>query len=214
MKRRIEIGPWGGHGGSAWDDGSYDGIREISLVYGRCIDSIKVVYDKNGRPFTAEKHGGNGGDKTGEVTKPYFSSHLLVFLVPAFTFYLVHSTFINQKPKFQVKLQFPEEYITSIRGYYGPQRGSLVIRSLTFTSNQRTYGPFGLEEGTPFSLPMEGGKIVGFKGRNGWYVDSIGCYIARIQTPNAYQKVQKTLKKLTSTVAGDQNRHRSSKAGA
>ncbi|XP_019198333.1 PREDICTED: jacalin-related lectin 19-like [Ipomoea nil] len=179
VKRRIEIGPWGGHGGSAWDDGSHDGIREISLVYGRCIDSIRVVYDRNGRPFTAEKQGGNGGDKTGEV-----------------------------------KLQFPEEYLTSISGYYGPQRGSLVIRSLTFKSNQRTFGPFGLEEGTPFSLPMEGGKIVGFKGRSGWYVDSIGCYIARIQTPNAYQKVQKTLKKLTSTVAGDQNRHKSSKAAA
>nr|GMD30462.1 Glycosyl transferase, family 14 [Ipomoea batatas] len=179
VKRRIEIGPWGGHGGSSWDDGSHDGIREISLVYGRCIDSIRAVYDRNGRPFSAEKHGGNGGDKTGEV-----------------------------------KLQFPEEYLTSISGYYGPQRGSLVVRSLTFKSNQRTFGPFGLEEGTPFSLPMEGGKIVGFKGRGGWYVDSIGCYIARIQTPNAYQKVQKTLKKLTSTVAGDPNRHRSSKAAA
>nr|GMD49929.1 Jacalin-related lectin 19 [Ipomoea batatas]GMD51945.1 Jacalin-related lectin 19 [Ipomoea batatas]GMD58828.1 Jacalin-related lectin 19 [Ipomoea batatas] len=46
---------------------SHDGIREISLVYGRCIDSIRAVYDRNGSPFTAEKHGGNGGDKTGEV---------------------------------------------------------------------------------------------------------------------------------------------------
>ncbi|XP_019198713.1 PREDICTED: jacalin-related lectin 19-like isoform X3 [Ipomoea nil] len=179
VKKRIEIGPWGVHGGGSSecrDDGSIDGIREISLVYGRCIDSIKVVYNKNGRPFIAEKkHGGNGGDKTGEV-----------------------------------KLQFPEEYLTSISGYYGPERGSLVIRSLTFKSNlQRTFGPFGLEEGTPFSVPVEGGKIGGLKGRNGWYIDSIGCYIACIQTPNAAaanQKGKKTRKKRTTTVVGHQNK--------
>nr|GMD38729.1 protein IQ-DOMAIN 31-like [Ipomoea batatas] len=176
VKKRIEIGPWGVHEGSDLDDGSIDGIREISLVYGRCIDSIKVVYNKNGRPFTAEKkHGGNGGDKTGEV-----------------------------------KLQFPEEYLTSISGYYGPQSGSLVIRSLTFKSNlQRTFGPFGLEEGTPFSVPVEGGKIGGLKGRNGWYVDSIGCYIACTQTPKAAannQKGKKTRKKRATTVVGLDNR--------
>lgn len=61
------VGPWGGNGGSNWDDGSFNGVREIKLMYGRCIDSIRVVYDRNGRPVAAEKRGGGGGTKTAEV---------------------------------------------------------------------------------------------------------------------------------------------------
>ncbi|MBA0779343.1 hypothetical protein Gotri_003602, partial [Gossypium trilobum] len=47
----VVVGPWGGNGGTAWDDGIYNGVREITLVYDRCIDSISVVYDKNGKPI-------------------------------------------------------------------------------------------------------------------------------------------------------------------
>lgn len=61
------MGPWGGYGGTDWDDGSYNGVREITLMYGRCIDSIRIVYEKNGKPVSAEKHGGEGGSKTDEV---------------------------------------------------------------------------------------------------------------------------------------------------
>ena len=64
----IVVGPWGGNGGSYWDDGSYNGVREISLAYGRCIDSICVGYDQNGKPVAAEKHGGVGGNRTTEVS--------------------------------------------------------------------------------------------------------------------------------------------------
>lgn len=42
-------------------------MREITLVYGHCIDSITVVYDRNGKPVKAETHGGRGGDHTAEV---------------------------------------------------------------------------------------------------------------------------------------------------
>lgn len=62
------MGSWGGNGGKSWDDGNFTGVREITLVYDRCIDSIRVVYDKNGKPFTAEKHGGVGGKRTAEVS--------------------------------------------------------------------------------------------------------------------------------------------------
>lgn len=61
------VGPWGGTGGISWDDGSYNGVREIRLVYDWCIDSIHVVYDKKGKPVSVEKHGGGGGNKTAEV---------------------------------------------------------------------------------------------------------------------------------------------------
>ena len=62
------MGPWGGNGGNSWDDGTFTGVREIKLVYGHCIDSIQVVYDRNGKPLTAKKHGGVGGNKTAEVS--------------------------------------------------------------------------------------------------------------------------------------------------
>ncbi|KAL0429885.1 UNVERIFIED_CONTAM: Jacalin-related lectin 19 [Sesamum radiatum] len=145
-KKAIVVGPWGGHGGTAWDDGSYSGVRQITLVYARCIDSIRVVYDKNGTPVLGEKHGGVGGNTTA-----------------------------------QIKLQFPEEFLTTVTGHCSPvvYGGSPVIRSLTFKSNRRTFGPFGVEEGVPFSFPMEGGQIVGFKGRAGWYLDAIGFHITR-----------------------------------
>lgn len=66
-KKTIEVGPWGGNGGADWDDGIYNGVREITLVYGHCIDSISVVYDRNGKPVKAETHGGRGGNQTAEV---------------------------------------------------------------------------------------------------------------------------------------------------
>lgn len=167
MKKIVEIGPWGGRGGRAWDDGSHDGIREIFVVHGDCIDSITVVYDKHGTPFTAPKHGGVGGVKTA-----------------------------------QVQLQFPEEYLSYVSGYYGEHNGSLVIRSLTFKTNRgTTYGAFGVEEGTPFSLPVAGGMIVGFKGRSGWYVDSIGCHVARLSSSTSANCAFKgKLKKFFTTV--------------
>lgn len=148
------VGPWGGNGGNNWDDGSNKGVREIIVIYGDCIDSIRVVYVKNGKPASSEKHGGGGGSKTAEI-----------------------------------KLQFPDEYLTGVSGYYSPmwRGGSPVIRSLMFRSNRRTFGPFGVEGGTPFSLPMEGGQIVGFKGKCGSYVDAIGFHIAKVKPTKVVQ---------------------------
>ena len=85
-------------------------------------------------------------------------------------------------------------------GHYCPVvfGGSPVIRSLTLKSNRRKFGPYGVEEGTPFSFSTDGGLIVGFKGRSGWYLDSLGFRLSRVQTTNLYQKVQQKLKKLVS----------------
>ncbi|XP_074573439.1 agglutinin-like [Curcuma longa] len=69
-----------------------------------------------------------------------------------------------------------DEYLTSIRGHYGYLRDSLVVKSLTFTSNKATYGPYGEENGSPFTLNAQGGKIVGFFARSGQYLDAIGIY--------------------------------------
>lgn len=56
-------------------------------------------------------------------------------------------------------------------------------------SNKRTYGPFGTEEGIYFSLPVIGGKIVGFHGRGGWYVDAIGIHLEPLHKQNSQKFV-------------------------
>jgi hypothetical protein len=85
-----------------------------------------------------------------------------------------------------VKLDYPDEFLTSIHGYYGSlnQWGHNLVRSLSFESNKKTYGPFGVEQGTYFSVPMTGAKIVGFHGRCGWYLDAIGIYMKSLKQPN------------------------------
>ncbi|KAK1434184.1 hypothetical protein QVD17_11103 [Tagetes erecta] len=154
MDHTILLGPWGGNGGDEWNDGVHTGVREITLVYGWCIDSIQITYDNNGRPFLAKKHGGVGGSK---------------------------ST--------QIKLQFPDEILVSVSGHYCPvvYGGSSVIRSLTFKTNKRTIGPFGIEEGTPFNFLTNGGHIVGLFGRGGWFLDSLGFCLSSAK-PNLFQR--------------------------
>ncbi|KAJ0755598.1 putative jacalin-like lectin domain-containing protein [Helianthus annuus] len=156
MDGSILLGPWGGKGGYEWDDGVHTGVREITLVYGSCIDSIRVTYDNYGKPFLAAKHGGIGGSKSA-----------------------------------QIKLQFPEEILVSVSGHYWPvvYGGSPVIRSLTFKSNKRTFGPFGVEEGTPFNFFTNGGHIVGFNGRSGWFLDSLGFCLSSTKQ-NLFQRFQ------------------------
>ncbi|KAF5204060.1 Jacalin-related lectin [Thalictrum thalictroides] len=162
-RKTITVGPSGGTGGSNWDDGSYTGIRSITLVYDRCIDSIRVEYDKKGKPVLAEKHGGTGGSQTTTI-----------------------------------RLKYPEELLTTVSGHYCPvvNGGSAVIRSLTFKTNRRSFGPFGVQEGTPFSFPMDGDVIVGFKGRSGWYLDAIGFRLACVHTTTLSERLQLKLQQL------------------
>ncbi|CAN6441527.1 unnamed protein product [Victoria cruziana] len=152
-RKLIKIDAHGGYGGNFWDDGAFTGIREITLTYDHCIDSIRVEYDLNGKPALAEKHGGAGGQYTAHV-----------------------------------KLQYPDEVLTKVSGYLNPvvRGGTPVVRSLTFKSNKRSWGPYGIEQGTPFSFSMDGGAIVGFHGRSGWYLDSIGFRLAPLHNRGGF----------------------------
>lgn len=87
-------------------------------------------------------------------------------------------------------------------GHYCPvvYGGTLVIRSLTFKSNRRTFGPYGIEEGTPFTFSIDGGQVVGFKGRCDWYLDSIAFILSDTLPPKSlFQRVHKGLYRLGST---------------
>lgn len=93
--------------------------------------------------------------------------------------------------------------MTSVTGHYCPlvYGGTPVIRSITFHSNITTYGPYGIQEGIPFSFIVDGGLIVGFKGRSGWYLDSIGFRVTRSNARNIFELVHKKLKELAVATA-------------
>ncbi|KAA8544823.1 hypothetical protein F0562_019586 [Nyssa sinensis] len=53
----ISIGPFGGSGGIACDDGVYTTIRKLSIFSGSVIDAIKIEYDKNGHSKWSDTDG-------------------------------------------------------------------------------------------------------------------------------------------------------------
>lgn len=57
--------------------------------------------------------------------------------------------------------------------------GPTVIKSLTFHTTKTVHGPFGDEYGTFFSSCLTEGRVVGFHGREGWYIDGIGVHILK-----------------------------------
>ncbi|XP_047981668.1 jacalin-related lectin 3 [Salvia hispanica] len=83
----------------------------------------------------------------------------------------------------KIRLDYPDEYLTSAHGYFGHlhERGPVFVRALSLESNKRRYGPFGVEQGTYFSFPKIQGRIVGFLGKSGWFLDAIGAYIEPFQ---------------------------------
>ncbi|KAK9923084.1 hypothetical protein M0R45_031518 [Rubus argutus] len=155
--------------GRPWDDGINDGVREITLVYGKCIDSICVAYDQDGQLVKTGKHGGLGGS---HLHKPY----------PIRTV--------------KIKLEYPDEFLIGVSGCSCsvPRMAPEVLRLLKFESNKRSFGPFGVEEGMPFNFRVKDGEqIVGFKGRNGWYLDGIGFHISRAPRRKLSRNVQESL---------------------
>ncbi|KAG6526819.1 hypothetical protein ZIOFF_016820 [Zingiber officinale] len=78
---------------------------------------------------------------------------------------------------FQIDLK-EGEYLSCMRGYIILNyQGLPCISQIIFETNLGKYGPYGRGSGTPFALPVLEGKIVGFFGRAGDYITSIGCYI-------------------------------------
>jgi hypothetical protein len=64
-----------------------------------------------------------------------------------------------------------------VKGHIDDCKGGFRLRSLTLVSDQRTFGPYGTEAGTPFELPAAGGRIIGFHGRSGIFLDALGTYV-------------------------------------
>ncbi|XP_022137459.1 jacalin-related lectin 3-like [Momordica charantia] len=144
--QNFSLAPFGGRGGSPWEY-VFQSIRRLVINHGLWIHSIQMQYEnKDGELVWSKKHGSRD----------------------------------NGSSKSEVVLEFPDEYFVTIHGYYGDVHNfgdaATVIRSLTLETDRRTYGPFGVEDGTKFSFPIMETKIVGFHGRSGWYLDAIGLY--------------------------------------
>ena len=79
---------------------------------------------------------------------------------------------------------YPFELLTHISGYYGSTilRGPTIVKSITFHTTKRSYGPFGDQQGFSFSSGANG-IVVGFHGRKGYFVNSIGVHVLEDRTP-------------------------------
>ncbi|XP_066360683.1 cysteine-rich receptor-like protein kinase 34 isoform X2 [Miscanthus floridulus] len=90
-------------------------------------------------------------------------------------------------PQKQTKTIFfePSEFVEEVSGFYGTPYNNILMMSLTFVTNIRTYGPFGNPyhvrvQSTPFSFrASEDSSIVGFHGRSGRHLYSIGVYMTQ-----------------------------------
>ena len=63
----VTYGPWGGSGGTLFNDGIYTGIRQINLSRNVGIVWIRVLYDQDGEAIWGSKQGGTGGFKNEKV---------------------------------------------------------------------------------------------------------------------------------------------------
>ncbi|KDP26963.1 hypothetical protein JCGZ_22259 [Jatropha curcas] len=77
----------------------------------------------------------------------------------------------------KVILDYPSEFLISVSGTYGEEHNLTMVQSITFQSNKKSYGPFGLNKGNHFSLASAGDQIIGFHGRSGYCLNAIGAYI-------------------------------------
>lgn len=55
--------------------------------------------------------------------------------------------------------------------------GPATIRSLTFHTTKRVYGPYGDEHGTYFTTKLKEGKVIGIHGRKGLFLDALGVHV-------------------------------------
>ncbi|VAH80435.1 unnamed protein product [Triticum turgidum subsp. durum] len=63
----VRFGPWGGTGGTIFDDGIFTGVRQINITRGLGISSMKVLYDRNGQAIWGDKRGSSGAARPEKI---------------------------------------------------------------------------------------------------------------------------------------------------
>ena len=73
------------------------------------------------------------------------------------------------------------EIVKEISGTIGSFDGATVITSFKLVTDSQTFGPWAIENGTPFRVPVQSGSgIVGFFARAGKYLDAIGIHVQQV----------------------------------
>ncbi|XP_070029993.1 mannose/glucose-specific lectin-like [Nicotiana tabacum] len=112
---------------------------------------------------------------------------------------LIVSQHSNSKFYFTSKVTFekaPLEYLTGITGTLGRFNGHLVVKSLCFITNVKSYGPFDSErvpdsgKRSSFHPLMKDWAIVGFYRHAGSYLDAIGIYLQKITRPTLPEELE------------------------
>ncbi|KAJ0951259.1 putative jacalin-like lectin domain-containing protein [Helianthus annuus] len=85
-------------------------------------------------------------------------------------------------------IDYPDEYLKSVRVTICHHDGTYVVQSICFTTNQNCYGPFGKTKyGSVYASDHIRGMIVGFHGYASTYLNAIGVYpcssMSRITMP-------------------------------
>lgn len=75
----------------------------------------------------------------------------------------------------QITLRHPEEYLVQVKGTTGKLSFGEGITSLTFVTNEKSYGPYGNPTSDSFESPG-GHKVTGFFGRSGMFLDQLGIF--------------------------------------
>ncbi|KAF2933381.1 hypothetical protein DAI22_04g079300 [Oryza sativa Japonica Group] len=150
--QRVKIGPWGGTGGHAWDEGghgasagSYTGVRRMSIGSSWCVSSMLFEYDDNGKRVKGTLHGERD----------------------------------NGIP--EEELDFHGEVLTHMCGYHDNHLIRWLQFRSNRNRTFGPYGNLLEDQAgwTRFEVSMEhSGSIVGFCGRSDDFVDAIGVYVA------------------------------------
>jgi len=154
----IKVGPWGGSGGKAFYMRRGPGVSapRVRSVTLQYTDAIHSFYQSSDEAVVKQTlQRAEGGGQGRARLTINFAS---------------------------------DEQLIAVEGTYGhcSYVPAVVVTSLTLrTDKGRTYGPYGKETGTSFSIPAANGCIVGFWGRSGWLLDAIGVYIRPCQAHKA-----------------------------
>lgn len=151
LERAQIEGPWGGAGGGKFRD------------VGTSINRMKLRYSQSPGLVSLMEVDYSLGDSN--LVRRYCNA--------------------NGRGHLNEDIKFEEfEFITHISGYVSQRDMQIsrknvtmdVIVSLTIHTNIKSYGPFGDKEGEPFASAT--GRVIGFHGRCGVLLDSLGVVIS------------------------------------
>ncbi|CAH2036446.1 unnamed protein product [Thlaspi arvense] len=172
----------GGNGGSAWDDGAYDGVRKILVGRGgKFVSYVRFEYAR-GERMVPHAHGKRQEAPQEKITvgADEFSITYIKIEYEKDGKVEIREHGTNRGELKEFSVNYPNDYIIAVGGSYNHifNYDTTLITSLYFTTSRGFTSPlFGEMAGTEFNLKGENGaKLLGFHGRGGYAIDAIGAF--------------------------------------